>query len=128
MPHDHTVPWPAGPTHPSNTNCRCRLHHLVKTFWPGWTDRQRPGGTLLIGTPSGHTYATKPGAALLFPNVNTITAALPSPAPGPPLAPGRTLKMPKRKQSRAKARAARMQAERALNRDGVAERGHLAPY
>ena len=27
---DHTVPWPAGATHPANTKCYCRLHHLVK--------------------------------------------------------------------------------------------------
>jgi Domain of unknown function (DUF222) len=27
---DHTVPWPAGPTHPSNTKPYCRTHHLVE--------------------------------------------------------------------------------------------------
>ncbi|MGV0795299.1 DUF222 domain-containing protein, partial [Mycolicibacterium sp. XJ1819] len=34
---DHTVPWPHGPTHPSNTKLYCRSHHLIKTFC-GWTD------------------------------------------------------------------------------------------
>ena len=29
---DHTVPWPAGPTHASNNKCYCRIHHLIKTF------------------------------------------------------------------------------------------------
>jgi hypothetical protein len=29
---DHTVPYPLGPTHPSNLKCLCRKHHLVKTF------------------------------------------------------------------------------------------------
>ena len=111
---DHTVPWPAGPTHPSNNNCRCRSHHLLKTFWPGWTESQEPDGTLNITTPSGCTYVTKPFAALLFPGFNTTTAVLP-PASAPAPSPARGLKMPKRKQPRAKERAARIQAERALN-------------
>ncbi|WP_131812595.1 HNH endonuclease signature motif containing protein, partial [Mycolicibacterium fortuitum] len=34
---DHTTPWPAGPTHPSNTKLYCRAHHLIKTFCPGWS-------------------------------------------------------------------------------------------
>ncbi|MCP3812034.1 HNH endonuclease, partial [Mycobacteriaceae bacterium Msp059] len=42
---DHTAPWPLGPTHPSNTKLYCRTHHLVKTFFPGWSDRQLPDGT-----------------------------------------------------------------------------------
>ena len=81
---DHTTAWPAGPTHPSNTKCYCRKHHLVKTFWPGWTDRQLPDGTLLVTTPTGHTYTTKPAAALLFPGWNTTTAPLPPPPPHHP--------------------------------------------
>jgi hypothetical protein len=27
---DHTVPYPVGPTHASNTKCYCRFHHLLK--------------------------------------------------------------------------------------------------
>ncbi|MGE4028422.1 DUF222 domain-containing protein [Mycolicibacterium sp.] len=27
---DHVIPWPYGPTHPSNLNCTCRTHHLGK--------------------------------------------------------------------------------------------------
>ncbi len=52
---DHTVPYPIGPTHPSNLKCLCRFHHLLKTFWngaKGWRDRQLPDGTV-IGV--GHT-------------------------------------------------------------------------
>jgi hypothetical protein len=31
---DHSIPWASGgPTHPSNLNCKCRAHHLLKTFW-----------------------------------------------------------------------------------------------
>ncbi|WP_240630658.1 HNH endonuclease signature motif containing protein [Mycolicibacterium sp. GF69] len=29
---DHTIPWPLGPTHPSNLKCLCRKHHLMKTL------------------------------------------------------------------------------------------------
>ncbi|BBY83956.1 DUF222 domain-containing protein [Mycolicibacterium pulveris] len=29
---DHTVPWPGGPTHPSNNKCYCRLHDLDKAL------------------------------------------------------------------------------------------------
>jgi hypothetical protein len=27
---DHTVPYPIGPPHASNTKCYCRFHHLMK--------------------------------------------------------------------------------------------------
>ena len=45
---DHTVPYPAGPTHPSNLKCLCGFHHLLKTFWNGvngWRDRRLSDGT-----------------------------------------------------------------------------------
>ena len=32
---DHTVPFPAGPTHASNLKLLCRYHHLLKTFYSG---------------------------------------------------------------------------------------------
>ncbi len=32
---DHTVPFPAGPTHASNLKLLCRYHHLLKTFYTG---------------------------------------------------------------------------------------------
>ena len=44
---DHARPWPYGPTHASNLNCKCRHHHLMKTFWigvGGWSDHQLPDG------------------------------------------------------------------------------------
>ncbi|WP_218014633.1 HNH endonuclease signature motif containing protein, partial [Mycobacterium neglectum] len=59
---DHTVPWPYGPTHPSNTKHYCRIHHLIKTFHTGacgWSDRQLPDGTIVLTSPSGHTYTTE---------------------------------------------------------------------
>jgi hypothetical protein len=36
---DHVRPWPWGPTHASNLNCKCRPHHLMKTFWTTPTHR-----------------------------------------------------------------------------------------
>lgn len=125
---DHTIAWPAGVTHAGNLKCYCRIHHLVKTFWPGWSDRQQPDGTLLITTPSGHTYSTKPLSALLFPAWNSATSAAPSGGPAPPPAAGRGLMMPTRRVSRAKAREYRNNAERALNAAAVAERDEPPPF
>ena len=115
---DHTIPWPAGATHPSNTKNYCRKHHLVKTFWPGWSDRQDPDGQLHVTTPSGLTYTTKPTATLLFPQWDTTTATLPAPPAGPAPAPARGLKMPKRTQTRAQSRERYIATERARNQDG----------
>ena len=54
-----------------NRSSASRRHHLLKTFWPGWTNTQHPDGTLTITTPTGHTYPTKPASALLFPAWDT---------------------------------------------------------
>jgi hypothetical protein len=56
---DHTVPWPAGPTHPSNLKCLSRAHHLFKTFHDSWTDTQLPGATIVWTSPTGHVYTTE---------------------------------------------------------------------
>src|SRR5690606_5691184 len=73
---DHTVPWPFGPTHASNLSCKCRKHHLLKTFWDGWSDRQLPDGTLVWTSPAGRKYVTHPGSRLLIPQWRTATADL----------------------------------------------------
>ena len=106
---DHSNPWPAGPTHPTNLNDKCRLHHLLKTFCEGWTEHQSPDGTLTITTPTGHTYTTTPFSTLLFPSWTTTTdpPTRPEPTrPTPPPNPGRALKMPRRPRTRAQNRAA----------------------
>ncbi|MEW5813294.1 MAG: DUF222 domain-containing protein [Actinomycetota bacterium] len=112
---DHTVPYPAGTTHPANTKCYCRHHHLLKTFWDGWTERQTPDGRLHLIGPTGHRYTTAPLSALLFPSWNTRTGPPPSTETTPPRTPGRTLMMPTRHRSRADNRAAYIRRERALN-------------
>jgi hypothetical protein len=48
---------------------------LIKTFW-GWHDHQLPDAAIIWTSPSGQTYVTTPGSALLFPNLCTPTAAL----------------------------------------------------
>jgi len=116
---DHSIPWASGGvTHPSNLNCKCRPHHLLKTFWcgeSGWAEQQFPDGTIVFTSPSGRTYTTTPGGALFFPQLATPTETLTTPVPPPENSPGRTLMMPTRKRTRAAERAARINTERGLN-------------
>jgi hypothetical protein len=110
---DHSVPYPVGPTHPSNNSLKCRIHHLLKTFC-GWTDIQLPNGTVIWRSPSGRTYTTKPTGAHFFPQLATPTQTLTLPN-SPPPSPNRALAMPKRIRTRAQNRAYRIKYERAQN-------------
>ncbi|UXA19062.1 HNH endonuclease signature motif containing protein [Mycobacterium sp. SMC-4] len=119
---DHTQPWPDGPTHASNLKCYCRIHHLVKTFWDGWSDSQQPDGSVTITSPTGHTYTTAPLSSLLFPGWRTTTTPSPSRPPpdapaqsAPPRDPRRGQMMPRRRRSRSDARRYRINAERRHN-------------
>ncbi len=114
---DHTIPYAAGgPTHASNLKCYCRTHHLVKTFW-GWRDQQLPDGTLILTSPSGHTYVSTPGSALLFPSLCHFSGGIPAPEADPPYGhcDQRTAMMPKRRRTRAQDRAYRIATERRQN-------------
>ncbi|WP_049792848.1 HNH endonuclease signature motif containing protein [Mycolicibacter sinensis] len=115
---DHTIPYAdGGPTHASNLKCYCRTHHLVKTFW-GWRDRQLPDGTLILSAPSGQTYVTTPGSALLFPRLCAPTAQLQPTQRQPDDRCGqRSVMMPRRRRTRAQNRAARINTERNQNRN-----------
>jgi hypothetical protein len=95
----------------------------MKTFREGWNDVQHPDGSIVWTTPSGRTYMTKPGSSLFFPTVNTTTAPIVTGAPRPN-SPDKLQLMPKRKRSRAKERAYRIKAERALNDVHVYENNH----
>ena len=106
---DHTVPYPIGPTHPSNLKLLCRAHHLVKTFYAGpggWSDRQLPDGRVIWTSPTGRTYTTKPAGALFFPQLAIPTEALTL----PPTAalPKRGVMMPTRRRTGAQERARRI--------------------
>ncbi|QUR68559.1 HNH endonuclease signature motif containing protein [Mycobacterium spongiae] len=128
---DHTIPYPYGPTHPSNLKCLCRKHHLLKTFWTGpggWRDRQHPDGTITWTSPSGHTYTTRPGSRLLFPSLCLPTAQLPLAATADRPLGHRGATMPTRSRTRQQDRAHRINAERALNAGRVAERNQPPPF
>lgn len=114
---DHTVPHPAGPTHPSNNACYCRFHHLMKTFHcgpGGWSEQQSPDGTIVFTSPSGRLHVTEPLGAQLFPRLATPTGDL-TPSTGPPSGEWRGVAMPKRKRTRAQDREYRIKRERARN-------------
>lgn len=120
---DHTVPWPLGPTHPSNLKLLCRIHHLLKTFYSGpngWRDRQEPDGTVIWTSPTGHGYTTKPGGAVLFPVLAVPTGTLVLPTSTPPRTGNRGLMMPARRRTRAADRAARNNWERGINEARIA--------
>ncbi|WP_206430458.1 hypothetical protein [Mycobacterium sp. P7213] len=93
------------------------MHHLLKTFWTGprgWSDRQHPNGTIEWTSPTGHTYTTQPGSALLFPTLCLPTTAPPATAPASTA--DRNLMMPTRKNTRTQDRAHRINSERAHNK------------
>ena len=120
---DHTVPWPFGPTHPSNNKPYCRTHHLIKTFYTGpggWTDQQLPDGTVILTAPTGHTYTTEPHGGALFPALAQSTGELPIPTLAEP-APERTVMMPRRNQTREQDRRDRINQERRERTELIAE-------
>ncbi len=126
---DHRIPWPAGPTHPSNLRALCRKHHLLRTFQggaAGWRDIQLADGTIIWTSPTGHTYTTVPGSRLWFPSWDTTTA----PLGDQPISehPDRALAMPRRSRTRADDRARRIRCQRALNDARVAERNRPPPF
>jgi hypothetical protein len=124
---DHTVPWPLGPTHPSNLKLLCRVHHLVKTFAAGWRDEQLPDGTITWTSPKGRTFTTKPGGAMFFPQLAAPTPELIIPTTPDTPRPGRMLAMPIRRQPRAVQRANRITHERNRNEARLALLGQPIP-
>ncbi|WP_156434338.1 DUF222 domain-containing protein [Mycobacterium sp. IS-1590] len=110
---DHTTPYPAGATHPSNIKCLCRIHHLLKTFG-GWSDQQHPDGTVRWTAPTGRTYLTYPGSRLFYPDWDTTTATVPRNT-APAARGDKAAMMPRRRRTRAQDRLHRITRERALN-------------
>ena len=112
---DHTVPYPAGPTHPSNLKGYCRCHHLVKTFYTGprgWMERQLPDGTTIFTAPTGHEYTTEPAGSGLFSALSRPTGTLDPPVGSGPASNGRGHAMPTRRRSRDQERKERIAQER----------------
>ena len=113
---DHTIPFgDGGRTHASNLKCLCRIHHLLKTFG-GWHDRQLRDGTVIWTSPSGDTYVTTPGSALLFPSLCAPTGAISAHTLPTLQCTDRAIRVPKRRRTRAQNKALRIAAERRLNR------------
>ncbi len=116
---DHSIPYArGGATHAANLNCKCRTHHLCKTFL-GWGEQQLADGTLILTSPTGHTYVTTPGSALLFPSLCLSVGGMASPEADPPpdYCAERSAMMPKRRRTRAQNRAHRIATERRHNRE-----------
>jgi hypothetical protein len=94
------------------------MHHLLKTFWTGkrgWRVQQFPDATLIWTVPTGQTHTTRPGSALLFPDLAKPTAPIhQNLTPGEP-APERSAMMPRRRRTRNQDRAYRIAIERQHN-------------
>ena len=118
---NHTVPWPNGPTHPSNTKPYCRSHHLIKTFCAGWTDQQLPDGTIILTAPTGHTYTTEAHGAAMFPTLGQSTGELDIAATLQTPDADRGAMMPRRKQTREQDRRDRINAERRERTELIAD-------
>lgn len=121
---DHTVPYPVGPTHPSNLKLLCVFHHLLKTFYTGvggWADRQQPDGTVTWTAPSGQTYTTIPTGSIFFPVLSTPTGrlVLPDRVPAPDTVRG--VMMPRRQRTRATEHRYRITWERRINEERLAQ-------
>lgn len=56
---DHVVPWPLGPTHPTNLMCLCRRHHRIKQT-VRWRVRFDPDATVTWTDPTGSLRTTLP--------------------------------------------------------------------
>jgi hypothetical protein len=122
--YDHTVPYPASPTHASTGKLYCRGHHLIKTFYGGaggWTDRQLPDGTIVLTAPTGHVYRTEPHGGALFSALSAPTAPFDLPTLDNPPHPDRAVMMPRRKQTRDQDRQDRIKAERRQRTELIAE-------
>jgi hypothetical protein len=121
---DHTVPYPFGPTHPSNNKPYCRTHHLLKTFYTGpggWSDRQLPDGTIILTAPTGHTYTTEPHGATMFGTLGQSTGELTGLMAIGEESPYRDAMMPRRKQTREQDRRDRINQERRERTELIAE-------
>ena len=110
---------PGGRDRISECSLAFRCHHLLKTFYSGpggWNERQLPDGTLILTSPTGRTYTTKPAGALFFPQLAVPTGELVLPSTAPLPDSHRTLMMPTRKRTRAEDHTYRVQWERGINR------------
>lgn len=88
----------------------------------GGADRQLPDGTVIWTAPTGHTYTTKPGGSLFFPQLAISTGELVIPETTGPPSEHRGLMMPMRKRTRSEDRAYRIAVERQHNAARIARK------
>jgi hypothetical protein len=98
-----------------------RCHHLIKTFHPGWTEQQLPDGTLILTTPTGHTYVSEAHGAAMFPTLAQSTGKPPIASNLNPPETDKSVMMPRRKQTREQDRRDRVNAERRERTELIAE-------
>ncbi|HJT92550.1 MAG TPA: HNH endonuclease, partial [Mycobacterium sp.] len=85
-------------------------------------------------SPSGQTYTTKPGSAILFPSLCRPTAPIvtstdtSAAAASTATQPSRDLAMPRRKTTRTQNRHRAIETERQLNNAYIAERNKPPPF
>jgi hypothetical protein len=98
-----------------------RCHHLIKTFHDGWSEQQMPDGTIILTTPTGHTYTTEAHGAALFPTLAQSTGELDiAPHLDAPQT-DKSVMMPRRKHTREHHRRERIKAERRERTELIAE-------
>ena len=78
---DHTRPFPHGPTAERNLGPLCAFDHIAK-HQTDWSAQQRPDGTYLWTSPTGHVYVDE-----LDPVLDTPDRAPPRDGPGDAEAP-----------------------------------------
>ena len=115
---DHTVPYPFGPTHPSNNVCFCRFPPFDEDVsrrarWLECGPAARRHHGVHLAQRAGCTPPNRSGRCC-FRNWPVPTGELDLPD-SPPPGENRGLKMPKRKRTRAQERAYRIQRERNAN-------------
>lgn len=113
----------------SNLACLCVEHHLLKTFWPGWTYTLAPDGTAVWTDPDGQQTTTYPGSRLLFGELCAPTAEVVTTGTPPPKHTA-GLTMPRRAITRKQARAKRIDDERRANTEWVEQylRESIPPF
>lgn len=86
-------------------------------------------GTVIWTSPTGHTYTTKPGSALLFPTLCLPTGELWLPDRDPVVdVDQRAVMMPRRRRIRTENLQRRIVAERQLNDGLITERNQPPPF
>ena len=86
-------------------------------------------GTVIWTSPTGHTYTTKPGSALLFPTLCLSAGELWLPEHDPVVdVDQRAVMMPRRRRIRTENLQRRIVAERQLNDGLITERNKPPPF